>query len=125
MGLFSKKKKKFRELPPLPDELSKEEEILYEPQFKPEIPRERFRLPIEKPKSIFVEQKPIYIKIDKYKSAMKTLAEIKARLLEAEKILSNLQKIKNEEDQEFENWRNDIEQIKDKLLSVDKNLFEV
>lgn len=121
MGLFSKKKKKeIRLLPPLPEELP-EEDMLYEPQFKPE----RFKLPIDKPKSIFIEQKPIYIKIEKYKAAMKTLAEIKARLTEAEKILNNLQKIKNEEDQEFENWRNDIEQIKQKLLSVDEKLFEV
>lgn len=120
MGLFSKKKKVVRKLPPLPEEIS-EEDVLYEPQFKPE----RFRLPIEKPRSILVEQKPIYIKIEKYKAAMKTLAEIKARLTEAEKILNNLTKIKNEEDQEFETWRNDLEQIKQKLLSVDQKLFEI
>lgn len=127
MGLFSKKKKpEVRKLPALPEELGEipEEEFpAYEPQFRPE-PHE-FRVPIEKPRTLFAETKPIYIKIDKYKSAMKTLAEIKARLTEAEKILNNLQKIKNEEDQEFENWREDIEQIKERLLSVDKNLFEI
>ncbi len=127
MGLFSKKKKpKIRKLPALPEELGEIPEgdfPAYEPQFRPE-PHE-FKLPIDKPRTLFVEAKPIYIKIDKYKSAMKTLAEIKARLTEAEKILSNLQKIKNEEDQEFENWRTDIEQIKQRLLSVDKTLFEI
>lgn len=121
MGLFSKKQKEIRQLPPLPEEIPQEEFPSYEPQFRPE----EFKIPIEKPRSITLESKPIYVKIDKYKSAMKTLAEIKARLFEAEKILDNLRKIKNEEDNEFENWRNDIEQIKEKLLSVDKELFEV
>lgn len=127
MGLFSKKKKKnIRELPLLPEEKPKEpgELPIYEPQF-PKIESKIPVPPIEKPKTIFAEQKPIYIKIEKYKSAIKTLEEIKARLNEAEKILNNLQKLKEEEDKEFENWKSDIEKIKDKLLSVDKNLFEI
>jgi len=130
MGLFSKKKKEVRKLPLLPEEKleerTKEEIPIYEPQLpsseiKPEIPE----IPIEKPKSIIQESKPIYVKIEKYRSAIKTLEEIKTKLTEAEKLLNNLQKLKNEEDEEFENWRSSIEQIKEKLLSVDKNLFEI
>ncbi len=132
MGLFSKKKKKkLRELPLLPEEKPAEaskEFPVYEPQLsriEHELGPKPPTLPIEKPKTIFTEEKPIYIKIDKYKSAIKTLEEIKSKLIEAEKILNNLRKLKNEENEEFENWRSDIEEIKEKLLSVDKNLFEI
>lgn len=125
MGLFSKKKPEMRELPPLSVEMPEkmpEELPSYEPQFKME--PEEFRMPIEKPEPITREVRPIYVKIDKYKEALKTLAEIKARLVETEKVLNNLQKIKAEEDRELEDWRSDIEQIKEKLLSIDKELFE-
>lgn len=121
MGLFSKKKPEVRNLPLLPEE--QEEFPSYEAQF-PKV-EEEFKIPIEKPRSLISESKPIYVKIERYKSAIKTLEEIRARLMEAEKIINNLQKLKNEEDREFENWRSDIEQIKEKLLSVDEELFEV
>lgn len=123
MGLFSKKKKEeVRNLPLLPEE--QEEFPSYEAQF-PKVETEEFKIPIERPRSLISESKPIYIKIEKYKSAMKTLEEIRSRLTEAEKIINNLQKLKNEEDQEFENWQKDIEELKEKLLSVDEELFEV
>lgn len=122
MGLFSKKKPEVRNLPLLPEE-QPEEFPTYEPQFNRD--SEEFKIPIEKPRSLLGESKPIYVKIEKYQAAIKTLEEIRSRLVEAEKIINNLQKIKNEEDSEFENWRKDVEEIKEKLLSVDEDLFEV
>ena len=142
MPLFHKKEEKrlplpeFSRLPELPK---------YEPEIKmPEIAQIKsaisesrsmpseipFRKPlpikiIEQPQKIVFEEKPLFVKIDKYKEAINKIDQIKAKLREAEIILDELTKIKDKEDNEFNSWRADINDIKQKLLDVDKNLFEV
>lgn len=133
MGLFRKKKPKIESLPEFPK--LKESFPSYEPQLprveKPSPPiTPKFRFPETKP--VFEEptfrQKPVsgplFVKIDKYKAAVKTIDDIKARLNEAEKILRNLNKINDEEQHELSEWQHDITEIKEKLLKVDKDLFE-
>lgn len=121
MGLFSKKKK---------EEKPKEFPI-YETH-APDL-KEPFSIPLRKPEPPLAplttkargEEKPIFVKIDKYKAAISTIEDIKAKLENIEKILRNLNKIKSEEEDELENWQRDVSIIKEKLLSVDKNLFGV
>ena len=71
------------------------------------------------------EEKPLFIKIDKYKEALRLIDNVKARLSEAEHILDELHRIKQDEDRQLQSWRNDIEKLKEKLLDADKTLFEV
>lgn len=136
MGLFKRKKKeekpKIPEFPKLPEEPSFP---TYEPQLKKfslqkdeELPE--LEIPIKKPKipervTLPAEEKPLFVKIEKYKSAVDIVNKIKNKLSEAEKILENLNKIKNQEDEELEKWQTDIDSIKENLLKVDKELFEV
>jgi hypothetical protein len=79
--------------------------------------------PVHKPKP--TGEKPIYVKIEKYKTAVSTLEEIQNKLGEAEKVLKELNRLKNEEDGEIQKWQEDISDIKEKLESVDQALFEV
>ncbi len=140
MAIFKKKEKKedSHKLPELP----KMEFPSYEPQietienkkndFKPsrykieEEPEERGyeREMIPRRKMDVVGDKPLFIKMDKYKDAINDIENIKKRIREAEGILGELERIKAEEDKEIESWKVEIERIKNKLMDVDRKLFE-
>lgn len=71
----------------------------------------------------YTSQKPLYIKIEDYKDAVYTIDKIKAKLKEADSVLEELSKIRKQEDSQLEDWKHDIENIKSKLLDIDKTLF--
>ncbi len=66
----------------------------------------------------------LFVKIERYKEAVAKMEHIKEKIVEAEKILSNLDEMKRQEDEELIRWHQDLETIKNKILSVDKSLFE-
>ncbi|MBT3395161.1 hypothetical protein HOA59_00160 [archaeon] len=69
--------------------------------------------------------KPIFVKIEAYKDAIESIEAIKGLCKEADGVLGELSKIRAEEDRELAKWHNDIDKIKNKLLVVDKKLFEL
>ena len=71
------------------------------------------------------DEKPLFVKIDKYKESIKTIEEIKSKLESAENTLRNLTRIREEEQKEIESWQNSLNEARQKLLKVDKNLFEI
>ncbi len=142
MPLF-KKKEKVPELPPI--ELPSYEPILEKKEEKPATPEEKpaakeleipIRKKIEKPERPEVEPEtkgfeiekregPLFVRIDKYKEALHSLEYIKNRIKEAEHVLDEIDRLRMEEARELEHWKNELKAIKDKLLGVDKKLFEV
>ncbi len=68
--------------------------------------------------------KPLFIKVEHYREAVETLDKIKERLRESTQLLEELKQIREEEDRELEAWKQDMERIKNKLLEIDKLLFE-
>jgi hypothetical protein len=68
--------------------------------------------------------KPIFVKLESYKEAMENIDKIKGLCNEADSLLDKIHKIRTEEDRELENWHRDLDKVKDKLLTVDKKLFE-
>ncbi|MEK6951389.1 MAG: hypothetical protein AABX29_00070 [Nanoarchaeota archaeon] len=76
-------------------------------------------------KPIMQEEKAIFVKINKYKSAIDTLELVKEKLKTAEIIIDELAKIREKEEAEFSEWQNSIHEIKEKLAQVDRTLFEV
>lgn len=74
-------------------------------------------------RSAYTSQKPLFVKIEDYKDAVYTIDKIKAKLKEADAVLEELSKIRRQEDTQLEDWRHDIENIKAKLLDIDKTLF--
>ncbi len=91
-------------------------------EIKHEIDREDYDYE-EKP--VLQDEKAIFVKINKYKSAIDTLEIIKEKLKTAEIIIDELAKIRDKEEAEFSEWQNSIHEIKEKLAQVDKTLFEV
>ena len=70
------------------------------------------------------EGHPLFIKIDKFKEAMHDMQNLKAKISEAEKILSSLEELKADEDAKLSKWNSEVQELKEKLMSLDKNLFE-
>ncbi|MFH1376266.1 MAG: hypothetical protein ABIH25_01390 [Candidatus Woesearchaeota archaeon] len=68
--------------------------------------------------------KPVFIKIDKYRDALDNLEIIKELCKNADSLLNEINRLREEENRELEKWRDDIGKIKDRLLMVDKKLFE-
>ena len=74
---------------------------------------------------VFDEEKPLFIRINKYKEALKYLDELKAKLADAEDLFRELDSIRDEEEKKIEQWKRDLNSVKEKLLAIDKSLFEV
>ena len=135
MGIFSSKKKEQMtqsELPPLrfPDLPSEETSMYEQPQIAPSEAQaikqamQQRQMPSENNYAPMHEDKPLFVRIEKYKEVMETLNGLKNKLGEAGEILKELSRIKAEEEQELTNWQQDLENAKEKLLSIERSLNE-
>lgn len=77
------------------------------------------------PSKVIGEEKSLFVKIDNYKQALHTLEALKAKIEDAEEVIRAFEDIKIQEDEKLESWKKDLQNMKDKLLSIDKELFEV
>jgi hypothetical protein len=135
MGLFGKKKQEDKtELPPLKFPELPQSVPTFEPnkgmqlndarQIKSAI-SPRPIMPKMNTSSVSIgSEKPLFIKIDKYRDVVKTLDKLKSNLSDADNILSKLNQLKVEEDRELNAWNRDLEAIRNHLLDIDHKLFE-
>jgi len=138
MGLFGKKKKEAKgDLPPLqfpelpksvPTLESKSIGVSEEEKIKgshkdslPEAPTSKGVTPPMPEPSL---ERPLFVKIGKYKELVDTLTKLKARLNDADQILQKLNTLKESETRELNAWSRDLETIRTQLLDIDKKLFE-
>lgn len=98
------------ELSPLPEELMPK---LPSPAIIPKDVK-RFISPVEK---------PIFVKIDKFRESISYLGDIKDKLRSASSLLQNIKEIRQKEDQELQSWERELEGLKIKLEGIDKKLF--
>jgi len=135
MGLFSKKKEQMTqqpELPPLrfPDLPSEEVPMYGQPQISNSEAQaiKQAMAPMPTPERSYGmpmhEDKPLFVRVEKYKDVMETLNGLKSKLNEAGDILRELSRIKAEEEHELNAWQQDLEQAKERLLAIEKNLSE-
>lgn len=94
----------------------KEPIVKEQPRFVPE----RIHEPITEPTG-----EPIYVKLEDYKKAVKSIALIKEKLEETEDLLVDLTDLKQEEDQQLNQWTKEVADIKSMLMEIYKDLFEV
>lgn len=134
MGIFSKKKEQMTqqsELPPLrfPDLPSEEVPMYGQPQISNSEAQaiKQAMAPMQMPERSYApvhEDKPLFVRVEKYKDVMETLNGLKGKLNEAGDILRELSRIKAEEEHELNVWQQDLEQAKERLLAIEKNLSE-
>ena len=87
-------------------------------QLTREIPKE-FKEAVKKVKSA----EPVFIRIDKFEESLKIFNEIKEKILEIEKMLNEINKIKGDEEKELEMWESEIRTMKIQIENVDKDIF--
>jgi hypothetical protein len=69
------------------------------------------------------EAEPLFIRIDKFEEGSKAFEEVKRQVMEVEKLFSDLKRVKENEEREIKSFETEIKQVKDKLESIDKNIF--
>lgn len=92
-----------------------------EPQKIPElpyIPPAQYQMP-QKPKEI----EPIFIRLDKFQTTVQSFEEIKNKVNEIEYLLAKTKEIKEKEEKELEEWEHELQGLKARLNSIDKNMF--
>ena len=75
-------------------------------------------------KSHTKEIEPIYIRLDKFQTTVQAFQEIKNKVQDIENLLTKIKEIKEKEEQELNEWENEIQVIKSRIESVDKNIFD-
>ena len=78
---------------------------------------------LEQPMKHFNDEQPMFIKIENYKEAVKSMEQLAKKIADSEGILERINTIRREEEQRIEEWRSDLATIKDKMLDIDKELF--
>jgi len=132
MGLFGKKKEDKNDLPPLNfPELPKtvpsfEQEKSMKVSDAEEIKDAVSSSDVPQMPSVSssMTEKPLFVKIEKYKDLVNTLGKLKARLNDADHILQNLNDLKEKENRELAAWHSDLEKVRNQLLDIDRKLFE-
>ena len=146
MAIFGSNKNKSNNLQPLPDfpEMPEEENVPEFPSYEPtireikkevnkpsldddfEIPEIPTRTQSKPTHRIATDgEKPLFVKVSKYKEAVKDLESLKMKIEEAEDILQDVEHLKEQERIKLEQWKADLQDLKEKLLSIDERLFEV
>src|SRR3989344_4583560 len=78
------------------------------------------------PKKILSENSrfsgPVFIKIEKYEEALDHIHSVKNKVMEIEDLVDKLKRIKNEEDNALEQWKQSLNQVKEKLAYIDQSL---
>jgi len=92
-----------------------EEEFDEEPEFE-EMPEEFAAPRIRK-------NEPVFIRIDKFETSLKTFEKTKKEILEIEQNLKEIAKIKDEEEKELDSWQKEIVKIKDQIAKIDEDIF--
>lgn len=78
----------------------------------------------ETPKKVIGKRgESVYIRVDKFESALDIIEQIKTKITEIERALEKTRRINEQEEAEIQSWESEIQHIKLKLESVDKEIF--
>ena len=74
-------------------------------------------------KPIQPAKKHVFVKISNFKAAIKQFNDIKEKIVEIEGLLGEINNIKKREEFELEEWKQEINSIKEKMNKINENLF--
>ncbi len=66
----------------------------------------------------------IYVRVDKFKSALENIGTIRSNFRKSYEALGKLANIKNEEDKNFDKVKHSLEDLQKKVIFIDKTLFK-
>jgi hypothetical protein len=66
---------------------------------------------------------PVFVRMDKFEQAVSTIQEIARKISEIENLLNNIKEIKTKENNEIIEWERELELLKTKIDSIDREVF--
>ncbi len=66
---------------------------------------------------------PVFVKVEEYKDVLDVMELIKNKIVQAKDVLGKINELKNEEDSELEVWKTNLEEIENKIDSIDQSLL--
>jgi len=72
-----------------------------------------------------IKEKPVFVQLDNYRDAIKNIEILKQKIREIEYGLDRLNEVKTQEQIEISNCETSLNKIKERLIEIDKKLFEV
>ena len=70
------------------------------------------------------DKSPVFIKIDDYRKVLDSIDDLKKQISIIRKTIDDIHKVREEEQNELSSWSEKVDDIEQKILSVDKVLFE-
>ncbi|MFA5174058.1 MAG: hypothetical protein WC438_02660 [Candidatus Pacearchaeota archaeon] len=75
------------------------------------------------PPSSIKKAEPIFIRLDKFQLTVDTFEDIKNKIKDIEELLRATKEIKQKEERELEEWEKEIQIIKSRIESIDRDVF--
>lgn len=70
------------------------------------------------------QKAPVFVRVDDYKSIIDLVETVRQKLGQAKNLLSKVNELKQQEDQQIESWSRDIDDVEERLNSISKSLLE-
>ena len=66
---------------------------------------------------------PVFIRIDKFQESLRAFEKAREKIREIEKLLGNVQKLKEEEERELGEWESELQAIKSGIEKINEDIF--
>jgi len=66
----------------------------------------------------------VFVRVEEYKSIIDLMEAVRQKLGQAKNLLTKVNELKQQEDQQIESWAKDIDDVEDRLNSISKSLLE-
>ena len=76
------------------------------------------------PRKKTYSNKPVFVKITRFKAARQSLDEIQEKLGSIDELLKTIREVKIKEDHELASWEKEIESIKSRINTIATNIFD-
>lgn len=70
------------------------------------------------------ESNPVFIKLDQYKEILNIVEVINKKVVNVKQNLSELEELKNKEEEEIMNWEKNMDEITHKMESLHEELYK-
>jgi len=66
---------------------------------------------------------PVFVRLDKFEEGLKIFEDTKHKIMELERMLNNVKKVKEEEEKELQGWEMEIQKLKGQFEKIDRDIF--
>jgi hypothetical protein len=71
------------------------------------------------------DDRPVFVKLEQYRDVVSNIEILKQKIKETEYLLERIEELRGQEQAELDNCQGTLNKLKEKLIAIDKKLFEV